>query len=363
MASNEFRTVFMFLTNDCNLSCPYCFVKKSGKRMSSNTAKATIDFMLSQARHTNRIGITLFGGEPLLEFGLVKKLVKYAREKEKEHNKRIEIGITTNGTLFTREIMDFLRENDIGLVFSFEGDEKRMVKVKGKQAYEKCLWAVGELKKRDFSLAARVTVEPSDLRLADFAQHIFGLGFSYAAFVPVAEMKWDQEKTDRALMELAEYYISQARQGSIPKLPYINRLLGIRHGTVKPKGIFCGIGRASIAVTADGEILPCHRAEAWEHDFVLGNVFDGKIDEKKLNPFLEYGRNDFIGCDGCGARPYCSGSCLATAYKFNGNMFKPLEGHCIWTRAQVRAADHIYNVLVEKEKNERLLSALEHFEW
>ncbi len=360
MKSQEFRSAMIYLTNDCNLSCPYCFVKKDKRRMSYKTGRAVVDFMLEQIK-SGEIFINFFGGEPLLEFQLIKKIVKYGKEQAKIHHKKIRFGVTTNGTLFTPEIINFFKKNNIGVLFSFEGDKKRMVKIKGERAYRRCVWAIRELKKKGFKVTARTTIEPNELRLVDFTKHIFSLGFDAISHVGVAEKKWEQKKTDKAFMELADYYISQARKGNILELNYFNRLLAIKYKAINLSLVPCGAGREMVGVTTDGKILPCHHPEAWEKDFVLGSVFNGKIDEKKRAPFLNCTREDFIGCDNCLAQPYCAGCCLVNSYLYADNMLQPLKGHCVWIKARVKAVEHIYNTLIEKEKNKHLLKKLNSF--
>jgi len=329
--------------------------------MSFETGKAAIDFLLKQNKKAKWLGVTFFGGEPLLEFKLIKKLVRYIKNHERLFHKKIKIGVVTNGTLFTPEIINFFKRNKIGVLFSFDGDKKRMIKVKGEKAYKRCLWAIEELVKNGFKVTARVTVGPDDLRLVDFTRHIFNLGFSDVIFMEVAEKKWGQTRTDKTFMELADYFITQARKGKILEIHDLIEFLAIQHKVIKPKSLPCGPGRDVVAVTVEGKILPCHYLEAWKKDFVLGNVFEGKIDKEKRTPFLNFTREDFIGCKNCLARPYCPGCCLASSYRYVGNMFQPLKGHCIWVKAQVKATEHIYDTLIKKEKNKHLLNLLEEF--
>jgi len=361
MMPREYQNAMLYLTNDCNLNCAYCFVEKDKGSMSYKTGKASIDFMLNQAKNSKRISINFFGGEPLLQYQLIKRLIKYGKNKEKAYHKRIHFGITTNGTLFTPEIVDFFKKNNIGILLSFEGDKKRMEKVKGKEAYKKCIWAVKELKRRKFKITARTTVEPSDLRLVDFTKHIFSLGFDNISFVGVGEERWNQKKTDEAFMELAKYYINQVKRGNVLELNYLHRYLAIKHKIKQPSPVPCGAGRGMVGVTVDGKILPCHHPEAWLKDYVLGDVFEGKINQEKRSIFLKYKRDDFIGCDNCLARSYCIGCCLARSYTVEGNMFQPSEGHCIWVKARVKAVEYIYDVLIKKEKNKHLLKYLKRF--
>ena len=326
--------------------------------MSFETGKAAIDFLLKQGKKTKKFDVTFFGGEPLLEFDLIRKLTKYIREREKLISKKIIIGIVTNGTLFTSEIINFFKKNDIGVLFSFEGDKKRMKKIKGERAYRKCLWAIKKLTQKGFKLTARTSIESNELRLVDFAKHIFKLGFRDIVFKEVVEGNWDQAETDKAVMNLAEYFIKEARKGNVLEIYDLIKFLLIRHKAIKPKPLPCGAGKDIFAVTVEGNILPCHYLRAWEQDFVLGNVFEGKINNEKRTRFLTLSRNDFIYCKNCLARSYCSGCCLAISYRYTGNMVQPVQGCCIWTKAQVKAVNYIYDILIKKEKNKYLLNLI-----
>ena len=348
----ELTNLMIYVTNNCNLRCFYCFVNKDERRMDFKTAKASVDFLIRQEKKTEKLSINFFGGEPLLEFDLIKKVVEYSKQQGEKYNRNFKFNVTTNATLFTKEIVDYFWENDFGVLFSFDGDKKQIVKVKGVKAYNQMLNSVKLLKKRDFRLYARVTVRPDDLRMVDAVKHIFKVGFDAASLCQMSGTDaWNKEETENAFMELADYYIQQANKDNILALNFINKDLMASMGVQKPSERPCGAGRGLIAVTVDGKILPCQHPETWEQNHVLGNVFEKKLDEEIRRPFLEYTRDDFIGCDNCIARSHCIGACLSINYDESKNMLKPWNGGCIWTRARYKASKYIFEELYVKQKN------------
>jgi len=352
----EAKSIMLYLTNNCNLQCPYCFVEKDTRDMDFKIAKNTVDFLLSQGKGSRSFNINFFGGEPLLKFNLIKEIIQYSKKESKKYDKEITFGITTNGSLFTKEIVDYFWENNVGILFSWDGDKKRIMKVKGSKAYKRMLNSVKLLKKKGYNLQARTTVSPHDLRMVDFVKYILKIGFNGISFCPMTGSKdWNQEETDEAYMKLADYYIEQTRKGKVPELSYIEKDLLISIGLRKPSSRPCGAGKGLLAVTVDGKILPCQHPETWEKNHILGDVFDKKIDKDIRKPFLNYTRDDFLGCESCIARAHCIGACLHCNYDENKDILNPWKGGCIWTRARYKAVKHIFRELYVKEKNIHLI--------
>ncbi len=348
----EVRNLMLYLTNNCNLNCPYCFVNKDKRDMDFEVAKNSVDFLIDQAKKSKNLSLNFFGGEPLLKFNLIKKIVKYSKEQVKKSDKKITFGITTNGTLFTKKIVDYFWENDIGVLFSWDGDKKQIIRIKGEKAYNRMEKSFKLLTNKGYKLHARVTVPPYDLRLVDFAKSIFGMGFNGLSFLPISGTdEWEKKDTERAMMELADYYIKQARKNNILELSYFTKGLLMNLGLREPSGGPCGAGKNLMGITVDGKILPCQHPESWEENYTLGNVFDKKIDEETRKIFSEIKKGDFIGCDGCIARSNCIGICPSVNYNMHGNMLKPWKGGCIWVVARYKAIKHIFHELYVKEKN------------
>ncbi len=347
----EVSNIMIYVTNNCNLACPYCFVNKDPKRMNLETAKASIDFLIGQAKKNKNLNINYFGGEPLLEFELIKQTTEYAKEQAKKNNKNIGFGVTTNATLFTQEIIDYFWDNDFGILFSFDGDKEQIVKVKGIKAYSQMINSAKLLRKKGFRLHARVTVCPDDLRMVDSVKHITQVGFDGMSLCPMSGTdSWNQEQADKAFMELADYYIQNIEKIKMLE-SYVEKDLLVSMELQTPSQSPCGAGKGLMAMTVDGKILPCQHPETWEESHVLGNVFDKKIDEEKRRPFLEYKRDDFIGCNGCIARSHCIGACPNLNYDTSKNILKPWEGGCVWTKARYKAVKHIFDELYVKQKN------------
>jgi uncharacterized protein len=168
------KTLNLYLTKKCNLNCNYCFVDKNNEELDFETAKAVLNFMVHEWNN-EELKVSFFGGEPLLMFNLIKQIVNFSNS---EYNKKIRFGLNTNGTLFNEEIANFFWDNDIQILFSWDGTKERIEQVKGKQGYKKMLSSVNLLKKKGFNLFARATISPADIDLVQHVNHIREVGFS-----------------------------------------------------------------------------------------------------------------------------------------------------------------------------------------
>jgi uncharacterized protein len=323
--------------------------------MSLETAKAAVDFLISKSGENKKLELFFFGGEPLIRFDLIKDIVKYSNKQGKAYNKKFFFSVTTNGSLFTDEVLDFFFANNILIYISWDGDKDSISKVKGKAAYDKMLWSVTNLKKRGYHSGARIVVNPEDIRITDFIHHIKKVGFDNMIFSNVyGAGKWTQEKADKVYIEIADFFIEEIKQGRIFKEFSIIRDLLVRLGISTVFKAPCKFGQEKFAITIDGNVLPCHHPEIWEKNYCLGNVFEGKINEE-LRKILTFKREELIGCQDCFAKPLCFGTCPAHNYQFNQDLYIPYAYDCFWIKARYKAVYRIYNELYVKDKNLVLL--------
>lgn len=353
----DIQTINIYLTENCNLNCKYCYVKFKNKSLKFETAKNAVDFLILNSGEKKLLNIGFFGGEPSLEFEMIKKIVNYSKKQEEKTNKRFIYSITTNGTLLTKEIVDYFFKNHITVMFSWDGTKEHIVKYKGEKAYYQMLNSVKLLKQRGALAHARITVDPKDIELVERVDHAREVGFDIFSLVYMNRVQeWNQKKADQEYKRYAKYFIRNCEKGKVINDRHLLSNLSYIAGIEKPGKYPCGVGKGMFGITVDGDILPCHHPECWQ-DQNLGNVFDKKINQKRKQ-FLDYKRKDFKGCDDCIAKEVCPGSCLALNYLENKDMFKPTKDNCVWTRARYKAAKHIYNELLIKKANLDLIRAL-----
>jgi len=360
----DVRNLVLWLTEECVLRCSYCFVEKRPRRLSFEVGKQAIDFLLNPnvSGTSKQLRVGFFGGEPLLEFPLMRRIVEYATKAARRSNKRISFGITTNGVLLSEDVLRYLGERNIGVLFSIDGTPETMGSQRmfpdGRNSYSAATRHLKGLFRIQPRVTARMTVHPDRLDLVTNAQHLFELGFHNIAICPVAEAPWDDDDLETAFHHLARWYIDSARAGRLLRLNYTNRFLkrlaDAARGKPRPL-VPCGAGRGMLGVDVKGNVMPCHH---WVdmNSFTLGTVWSG-VSSNKRAPFLNYTSDSFKGCSSCEARPYCSGCCLANAAQRMGHMFHPVPGSCQFIKARLKAARLIYDTLLP-EKNDVLLSVI-----
>jgi len=356
----------LWITESCNLGCEYCFVKRSDRKMALETGKAAVEFLLrSEVSGAQRnLGITFFGGEPLLEFETIRGISEHWKSLTRTVNKRITFSLITNGTLLTEDMSAYLRERKFRLQYSMDGIDDaswRRCFPNGTSAYEAIRSRIPTARRAVRSLPARMTVTRDGLALRGGAEHLLSLGFDEVAMVPQVEGPWeksDVHRLRRSFKELADWYIETAREGRILPLIttniFIHRYHAALGGAPRPENP-CGAGRGILGLDTQGNLLPCQH---WVHNprHRLGTVRTG-IDWDAKASFERLTSSLFQGCSSCRASHACAGPCRALSEQFGGDMTRPLFGHCLFTQVHVEAAQYIYHALLldEDEAFDRFL--------
>ena len=372
------QTLVMNLTNQCNLSCQYCYefgedkiATPEGKKkfMDWDTAKTSVDFLLSQSEGRRSLHITFFGGETLMNFPLLQSVVDYARWRAEARGLRMDFSLTTNATLLTPPIIDFLAENRIGVTVSLDGpkemNDKFRIFANGRGSYDVIEPKVRDLLARHHTrpIAARVTMTSQAMDVFKIYGHLkHDLGFHEVGFAPVTtspdrlysigESGMNQVFTQFG--ELAKEYLAFALRGELHGFSNVSETLAELHQGVN-KSHPCGAGLGLLGVGPSGDIAPCHRfVDSDQH--ALGNVATG-IDKKKQSAFLDRGNiQGKLDCHTCWARPLCAGGCHHEAFVRYGDTGHPNLHYCTWIRGWTHTCLEIYGVLAEKNP-----SFLEHF--
>lgn len=365
--SEHIKALCLHICHDCNLRCKYCFAgtgdyKGHREMMSEEVALKAIDFLIENSGNRKILETDFFGGEPLLNFDVVKKTVEYANEKAKALGKKFLFTMTTNGVLLKGEIADWLNENMENVVLSLDGrkevhDEVRKT-VNGKGSFEVIIENFKNFvaNRGNKSYYIRGTFTNKNLDFAKDVLFMADSGFKEISLEPVVlEKGHELEITDEMLPQikeeykrLAREYIERRKKGN--GFHFFHFTIDLEGGPCLAKRVnACGAGNEYFSITPVGDIYPCHQF-ADKPEFYMGNVFEGKINEEIRAKFKNSSLFTREGCEDCFARYHCSGGCAANNYAFNGDINKPFKQTCEMLKARTECAMHILSKL--KEDNE-----------
>ena len=349
------KALCLHIAHDCNLACKYCFAEEGeyhGDRslMSYEVGKKALDFLIANSGNRVNLEVDFFGGEPLMNFQVVKDLVAYGRSKEKEHNKKFRFTLTTNGMLLDDEVMEFANKEMANVVLSVDGrkevhDFMRPTR-NGKGSYDLIIdkfKTMAELRNQT-NYYVRGTFTHHNLDFSQDVLHLADLGFKQISMEPVvapdeqpyAIKEEDLPKLFEEYDLLAKAMIEREKDGK--GFNFFHFMIDLTGGPCLYKRLSgCGSGTEYLAVTPWGDLYPCHQFVGME-DFKLGNVDTGidkteLVDEFKLCNV--YAKDK---CKDCFARFYCSGGCAANSYNFHGNLLDAYDVGCELERKRVECA-------------------------
>ena len=347
------RTLVLMLTTSCNLSCRYCYeareescappAETGGNRreMSAETLRKSIAFLLENSGESRNVSVVFFGGEPLLRFPLLRAAVPVARTMGQERGKAISFSLTTNGTLLTPEIAEFLKENGVSVCISMDGPpeihDRNRAYASGRGSYQDAARGLSCLTegKNGFPLAARVTIGRGAVDVRKTFEHLRGLGFDEVGFAPASAAEENgaaltEEELDRVMegfRELATGYEDDVRERRLPAFSNLTQVLSRIHRG-EPMPYPCGAGIGMLAVDPAGDFYPCHRLCGVGD--ALGGTERGIAGDIRAR-FLEGARRRReSACDACWAKNFCSGGCYHDAWIRQGDLFAPSTHYCRW---------------------------------
>ena len=349
------KALCLHIAHDCNLRCSYCFAgtgEYMGHRslMSLEVGKKAVDFLIENSGNRRNLEVDFFGGEPLMNFDVVKGIVEYASEKEKESNKNFRFTITTNGILLDEEKRAYINENMHNVVLSLDGrkeinDEVRK-RIDGKGSYDRILplikKMVDERGEKDYYV--RGTFTRKNLDFSADVLHLADLGFDQISVEPVVAAKdsgLDIRNEDlKAVCDeyerLAKEYVDRRKNGQW--FNFFHFMIDLEGGPCIAKRLRgCGSGTEYLAVTPEGELYPCHQFVGHK-EFNLGNVFDGLNGNPIREIFSDTNVYTKPQCNSCWAKFYCSGGCAANAWQFNKDIKIPYEIGCELEKKRVECA-------------------------
>lgn len=358
------KALCLHIAHDCNLACKYCFAEEGeyhGARslMSYEVGRKALDFLIANSGNRVNLEVDFFGGEPLMNFQVVKDLVAYGRSQEKEHNKKFRFTLTTNGMLLTDEVMEFANKEMANVVLSVDGrkevhDFMRPTR-NGKGSYDLIIdkfKKMAELRNQT-NYYVRGTFTHYNLDFSKDVLHLADLGFKQISAEPVvapdtqpyAIKEEDLPKLFEEYDLLAQEMIEREKAGK--GFNFFHFMIDLTGGPCLYKRLSgCGSGTEYLAVSPGGDLYPCHQFVGME-EFKLGNVDTG-IEKKELVDEFKlcnvYAKDK---CKDCFARFYCSGGCAANAYNFHGNLLDAYDIGCELERKRVECAIMIKAALAD----------------
>lgn len=349
------KALCLHIAHDCNLACRYCFAEEGeyhGRRamMSYEVGKQALDFLIANSGSRKNLEVDFFGGEPLMNWKVVKDLVAYGRSQEKIHNKHFRFTLTTNGVLLNDEIMEFANKEMDNVVLSIDGrrevhDFMRPFR-KGAGSYELVVpkfqkFADSRGQKRYY---ARGTFTRHNLDFSRDVLHLADLGFEQISVEPVVAdekeayaLQWeDVPKICEEYDKLAKEIIKREKEGR--GFNFFHFMIDLTGGPCVYKRLSgCGSGTEYLAVTPWGDLYPCHQFVG-EEKFLMGNVWDGVQKPEIRDEFKECNVYAKDKCRECFARFYCSGGCAANSYNFHGSINDVYDLGCELQRKRVECA-------------------------
>ncbi|SHE99516.1 thioether cross-link-forming SCIFF peptide maturase [Desulforamulus putei] len=352
------KALCLHAAHDCNLRCKYCFAGQGqfggpGGLMSAQVGRAAIDFLIKQSGNRKHIEIDFFGGEPLLNFKVIKELVPYGREKAKQAGKEIKFTLTTNGMLLNKEVQQFLLDNQMAAVLSLDGRPAVHNAMRptptGKGSYDRVLQAFQEYvqQKPPGGYYIRGTYTRHNLDFSRDVIHMAELGFRDISVEPVvAGNETDYAFRQEDLPVLLEEYEKLtrellARREAGDPINFFHFNIDLNGGPCLPKRLSgCGAGYEYLAVTPEGDLYPCHQFVG-RPEFWLGHVTEGIKKPEIVEKFRQAHIYNKPRCVNCWAKFYCSGGCHANAQAFNNNLLEPYEIGCQLARKRFECAIYL----------------------
>ncbi len=352
--SSPIKSMCLHIAHDCNLVCDYCFAAKGdfghGRcLMSAETGKRAIDFLIEKSANRHNLEVDFFGGEPLMNFDVVKEIVEYARSLEKKHNKNFRFTITTNGVLLSDDIIDYINGEMSNIVLSIDGrpevNDRFRKTANGKGSYDVIIDKYKKLvSKRTGDYYVRGTFTRKNLDFSEDVLHLWRSGFDQISVEPVVaspELDYSLREEDIPAIcaeyeKLANIIIDMKSNGE--KINFFHFNIDLDGGPCIIKRLKgCGCGNEYVAITPEGDIYPCHQFVGME-EWKMGSLYDGSFDNDKKQLFAANHVLSKDKCSDCWAKFYCSGGCSANNVQYMGDIHKPHEISCALEKKRVECA-------------------------
>lgn len=363
------KALCLHIAHDCNLACKYCFADEGeyhGQKrelMSIDVGRKAIDFLIENSGNRVNLEVDFFGGEPLMNFDVVKEIVAYGRSKEKEANKNFRFTLTTNGVLLNDDVIEFCNKEISNVVLSLDGRKKINDAMRstrnGKGSYDVIVPKFQEfVKKRgDKSYYVRGTFTRNNLDFLEDFKLMADLGFKEISIEPVVspdtcdyaireeDLETIYAEYDKLALDIIERYKKDK------PVTFFHYMLDLNGGPCVYKRLSgCGSGTEYLAVTPQGDLYPCHQFVGTD-GFELGNVFEGIKKPDIVEEFKLCNVYAKDKCKDCFSRFYCSGGCAANSFQFHGNILDAYDIGCKLQQKRVECAIMIKSAIADYESN------------
>ncbi len=353
--SGVIKALCLHVAHTCNLNCSYCFAsqgKYHGERalMSFDVGRRALDFLIENSGKRRNLEVDFFGGEPLMNFDVVKRLVEYARSVEKEKGKNFRFTLTTNGMLINDDVIDFCNRECSNVVLSLDGrkeiHDRFRVDYAGRGSFDRIVPKFQKLvaARGGKNYYIRGTFTHANPDFLEDIKTMLDLGFTELSMEPVvcaeddpaALTPEDRETVCRQYEELARLMLEREKEGR--PFTFYHYMIDLEGGPCIYKRISgCGSGTEYMAVTPTGDLYPCHQFVG-EKKYLLGNIYDGITNREAQSEFADcnvYAREE---CRDCWAKLYCSGGCAANAYHATGSVAGVYKAGCDLFRKRIECA-------------------------
>ncbi len=360
------KALCLHIAHDCNLACKYCFAEEGeyhGRRaiMSYEVGKKALDFLVANSGTRRNLEVDFFGGEPLMNWQVVKDLVVYGRSLEEAHNKKFRFTLTTNGVLLNDDILEFANKEMSNIVLSIDGRKEIHDLMRphrgGQGSYDEIVPKFKKVaeSRNQMNYYVRGTFTRNNLDFAEDVKHLADLGFKQISVEPVVAQPTD----DYALRDedipqlLAEYdklaveLLKRHKEGN--GVNFFHFMIDLSGGPCVYKRLSgCGSGTEYLSVTPWGDLYPCHQFVGQEQ-FLMGNVDEGVTNTKIRDEFKSCNVYSKEKCKNCFAKFYCSGGCAANSYNFHGSIHDAYDLGCELQRKRVECAIMMKAALAEED--------------
>jgi uncharacterized protein len=358
------KALCLHIAHDCNLACKYCFAEEGeyhGRRalMSYEVGKKALDFLVANSGNRINLEVDFFGGEPLMNWQVVKDLVAYGRSLEEPHHKKFRFTLTTNGVLLNDEILEFANKEMSNVVLSIDGRKEvhdQMRPFRGGQgSYDLVVPKFQKVaeSRNQTNYYVRGTFTRNNLDFSEDVKHLADLGFKQISVEPVvAEPGEDYALQEEDIPKLLEEYdklaaelVKRKKEGR--GVNFFHFMIDLEGGPCVAKRLSgCGSGTEYLAVTPWGDFYPCHQFVG-KDEFYLGNVDEGIIRQDIVDEFKCCNVYAKEKCKACFAKFYCSGGCAANSYNFHGKINDAYDLGCELQRKRVECAIMMKAALAE----------------
>jgi len=365
------KAICLHAAHDCNLRCQYCFADTGEYHMrdrsllSVDTGKKALDWLVVKSGTRKNLEVDFFGGEPLMNFSVIKEVVGYGRKLEQSHNKVFRFTVTTNAIALTTEMMDFLNKEMDNVVISLDGrkevHDRMRPATNGRGSYDIVMRKAKQfVKKRGQQrYFLRGTFTNYNMDFTEDVEHLADEGFKQISIEPVvaaedacyAIRETDLPRVFAEYERLGKLYVKRRANGQW--FNFFHFSLDLENGPCLKKRLTgCGAGNEYVAITANGDIYPCHQFVGRD-GMRMGSIWDNSFDVSIQHRFQQNHVINKEKCAACWARFYCSGGCSANAHAFNGDIGMPYDMECQMERKRLECAlaiyamEHTHDILVK----------------